>query len=363
MKSISHVSIRHTPFDTRIFHKECKTLARNGYQVSFIVPHTADEKVEDIQIISLTKFNSKFYKVFKNVPATLTKCFNINSDIYHFHDPELIPIGLVLKLKRKRVIYDAHEDHPKDVFEKLWPMPLKIITFIYFSILEKLASIFFDRIVAATPHIASKYPQRKTTLIRNFSILGLIDKSRKIGTNKDKLIIIYQGGITKLRGIKQIIEALAKIDDNVILLLFGKWEVGFEEECRKLEGWKKIKYLGVVKQEELYGYGKSADIGIINYLSSPNNDDALPNKPFEYMACRLPIIMTNFPHWKEMFNDCALFSNPEDPGDIAKNIQKLVNNPNLRKAMGKKGRALVEAEYNWEKESIKLIEMYKVMLS
>lgn len=361
MKSVTHVSIRHTPFDTRIFHKECKTLSKNGFDVSFIVPHIKDEKVDNVEIVSLEKKDNKFYKVFRNIPSALSKCFEMNSDIYHFHDPELIPIGLLLKLKRKKVIYDAHEDHPKDVFEKLWPMPLKIITFIYFSILEKLASILFNRIVAATPHIASKYPDRKTILIRNFPILELIDKSRKRAIKSDNLILIYQGGITKLRGVKKIIEALEKMNEKIELCLFGKWEIGLEDECKKLDGWKKTKYIGIVNQEELYGYGKSADIGLINYLSSPNNDDSLPNKPFEYMACSLPIIMSNFPHWQKMFKDCALFSNPEDPIDIAKNIQILANNPKLRKEMGKKGRTLVEKEYNWEKESKKLIDMYKGM--
>ena len=362
MKSVSHVSIRHNPFDTRIFLKECKTLSKNDYDVSFIVPHTSNEEVDKIKIISLKKSNSKFYKVFKNIPAALSKCFETNSDIYHFHDPELIPIGLILKLKRKKVIYDAHEDHPKDVFEKLWPMPLKIITFIYFSVLGKLASLFFDKIVAATPHISSKYPDKKTVLLRNFPILELIDKSKKVEIKSDNLLIIYQGGITKLRGVKQVIESLGEVNEKVELLLFGKWEVGFEEECKKLKGWKKTKYLGVIEQEKLYGYGKSADIGIINYLSSPNNDDSLPNKPFEYMACSLPIIMSNFSHWKEMFKDCALFSNPEDPESIANNIQILAKDKKLRKEMGKKGRALVEKEYNWEKESKKLVDMYNELI-
>lgn len=363
MKSVSHVSIRHTPFDTRIFHKECKTLSKNGFDVSFIVPHTSNEKVDNVQILSLKKSGSKFYKVFKNIPSVLSNCLKINSDIYHFHDPELIPIGLILKIKRKKVIYDAHEDHPKDVFEKLWPMPLKIIAFVYFSILERLATIFFDNIVAATPHIASKYPAKKTILLRNFPILKLIDKSKKVEVKSNNLIIIYQGGITKLRGVKQVIESLDKVTEKVELLLFGKWEAGFEEECKKLKGWKNTKYLGVVNQEKLYGYGKSADIGIINYLSSPNNDDSLPNKPFEYIACSLPIIMSNFPHWMDMFKDCALFSNPEDSVSIADNIQILAKDKKLRKEMGEKGRALVEKEYNWEKESKKLIDMYKGLYS
>jgi len=362
MKSVSHVSIRHNPFDTRIFLKECNTLSKNGYNVSYIVSHDSNVKKDNVQIVPLKKSNSKFYKVFKNIPAALSKCFETNSDIYHFHDPELIPIGLILKLKRKKVIYDAHEDHPKDVFEKLWPMPLKIITFIYFSVLEKLASLFFDRIVAATPHISLKYPDKKTILLRNFPILELIDKSKKIEIKSDNIIIIYQGGITKLRGVKQVIEALSMANEKAQLLLFGKWESGFEEECRGLKGWKRTKYLGVIEQEKLYGYGKSADIGIINYLSSPNNDDSLPNKPFEYMACSLPIIMSDFPHWKEMFKDCALFSNPEDPEGIANNIQILAKDKKLRKGMGQKGRALVEKEYNWEKESIKLIDMYNELI-
>lgn len=359
MKKITHLSIRHTPFDTRIFHKECKTLANNGYDVSFLVPSISNEVVDSIKIIALKKYNSKISKFIKNFLSILFKCFEINSDIYHIHDPELIPIGLFLKIKGKKIIYDVHEDHPKDVFEKNWSMALKIFVSMYFTILEKFSSAFFDCTIAATQHIFLKFPPNKTILIRNVPLIGIIDNSPIKIIKKQIPILIFQGGITKLRGIGQIIQSMEYVSKNCELWLFGKWEENFREECTKLIGWNKTKYMGIVTQEELYGYDKIASIGIINYLSSPNNKDALPNKPFEYMACSIPMIMSDFPHWKEMFSNCALFVNPDDPKDIAEKINILLNDKNLCEKLGKRGRELVEEKYNWEKESKKLLDLYK----
>ena len=206
MKKITHISIRHTPFDTRIFHKECKTLVKNGFDVSFIVPNNYDEVVDDIKIIGLKKYGSKLLKLSINIFSIIFKAVKLNSDIYHIHDPELIPIGLILKLKGKKIIYDAHEDHPKDVFEKKWPAPLKVFASVYFLFLEKIAYLTFNYIIAATRHISTKFPNNKTILIRNLPLLNLIDESNTKNLEIKVPIVIYQGGIIELRGIKQIIQ-------------------------------------------------------------------------------------------------------------------------------------------------------------
>jgi glycosyltransferase involved in cell wall biosynthesis len=103
---------------------------------------------------------------------------------------------------------------------------------------------------------------------------------------------------------------------------------------------------------------KLSNIGIINFLPVENHLKAGPNKPFEYMTCSLPIVMSNFSYWQKIFRDCVLFVDPYDYKDIAEKVLYLLDNPDEAKEIGKKGRKLIEEKYSWEAESKKLLKMY-----
>jgi len=181
-----------------------------------------------------------------------------------------------------------------------------------------------------------------------------------IDYKKNKSIIIYAGGLTRIRGIKEIIQAMEYIDNKDELWILGKWQSEkFKKECENLIGWKYTKYLGLVSLEEVFRYMKIADIGISTLYPVKNYLISLPIKVFEYMACSLPMVISNFPFWQEIFRDCALFVNPYNSKDIAKKISYLLDNPNKAKELGKKGRKLIKDRYSWEEESKKLLRMYE----
>ncbi len=355
---IAHLSVVHSAFDTRIYHKECKSLTKAGHDVSFIVPHEKDEFCENVHIIPLKQFKKTIYRTYLNLPLVLLKSIKLNAKVYHLHDPELIPIGTILKLFQKNIIYDVHEDYTE--------MPKRKFFRVLFDIYEKFAIRIFDKFIVATPKIAEKFPKDKTIILCNYPILSFIDRNI-MNSNKIKisnnLVLIYQGGLTRIRGIKQIIEAVGILNNNVHLVLLGNWEKGYKEECELLKGWENTIYLGFKPLSEVYSYTSSSDIGIINFLPHPNHNEALPNKPFDYMASSIPFIFSNFKYWESIFSECALSVNPEDPKDIAEKIQFLLENKELRIKLGKRGRELVETRYNWEKESEKLIDLYKELCS
>ena len=352
----------HPPFDGRVFHKEAKTLAKAGYNVVLIAQHTGEETIDGVKILPLPRPKNRFVRITKVVWKLFRLALKEKANVYHFHDPELIPVGLVLKFFGKKVIYDVHEDYPKQILSsQKWAGNVYVRKFIAFitNIIERSGAFGFDSIAAATPDIAKKFNPSKTILIRNFPILELIDKVQPVDCKTDKPIVIYAGVLTRIRGIKEIIQAMELVKDKAELWLLGKWESEeFRKECQDLEGWKHTKYLGLFPLNQVYEYIKGADIGISTLYPIENYVTSLPIKAFEYMACSLPMVMSNFPDWQENFGEYALFANPYSPEDIAEKVLYLLNNPDKAKQLGDRGRDLAEEEYNWEAEGRKLLDIY-----
>jgi len=358
------VTTVHSFFDTRIFHKEAKTLVQAGYKVTLIAQHDKNEVVDDIKIIALPKPKNRFFRILFLGWKAYKLALRQNADIYHFHDPELIFIGILLKLFGKRVIYDVHEDVPKQILNKEWMGNVdirKIAAFIT-NMIEQIGTFFFIRIIAATTDIAKRFPENKTVILRNFPILKLIDNTMPINYKKNKPVIIYAGGLTKVRGIKEIVQAMDYIGERAELWLLGKWEnEEFRYECENLKGWDNTRYLGFISLNGVFHYMKITDIGFCLLYPIKNYITGLPVKAFEYMACSLPIIMSDFYYRQKIFGKCALFAKPYDPEDIAEKVFYLLDNPDIMKNMGKEGRKLVADKYSWEMESKKLLDIYKTL--
>lgn len=369
-KKVCILTSVHIPFDTRIFHKQAKTLAKAGYDVTLIAQHDKDEIVEGIKIIAIPRPKNRIERVFGLTLRVLVLAIKQNADLYHFHDPELIPAGLALKLLDKKVIYDVHEDYGKSVQLSYYlPVYTRKITAKTVDIVERLSSIFFDNVITATDDIHKKFSSNKDALtIQNFPLLSKfahikINKS----DNKGNFNLIYIGGLTQERGIIEIIQAMEHLDShsNIKLILGGKFSPdSFEKKVNDLEAFKNVEYLGFINQDEAWLRMAQADVGIVCFYPEGNHINAMPNKLFEYMAAGLPIIASNFPLWKTIVegNKCGVCVDPFKPDEIARGIEYLKEHTELREEMGKNGIKMVFEKYNWEKESIKLLQIYEKLL-
>jgi glycosyltransferase involved in cell wall biosynthesis len=364
-KRVCHLTSGHSPFDGRIFHKEARTLAKLGYDVTLIAQHDRIENVDGVRIIPLPKTKSRLVRMTKTVWKLFKSALKEKADIYHFHDPMLILVGIVLKLLGKKVVYDVHEDYPKQILYKGWIVNeyiRKVVAFIT-SMIEQTGAYLFDGIVAATPDIAKKFNPTKTILLRNLPLLELINDAKRLEIQKERPIIIYTGWLCTIRGTKEIIQAMGFVENKAKLWLLGEWEnETFKKECEGLKGWKYTEYLGFVPLSEVYKYTKAADIGISILHPTKNYLTSLPIKAFEYMACSLPMVMSNFPYWQEIYGGCALFADPYAPEDIADKIKYLLDNPDEAKQLSDRAKQRVLKEWNWEVESRKLAELYEELL-
>jgi len=361
----------HPPFDGRIFHKEATTLVKAGYKVVLIAQHSKEETVDGVRIVPLPTPKNRFERMTKVVWKLFRLALKEKAEIYHFHDPELVPIALILKLVGKKVIYDIHELFFSIVEDKAWLgyKFLRKAAQLAYLLMEKIAVRTFDQLILVVDIQEDYYKQTyknscKYTVVKNYPFLSLINNTPAIAhINKRKPIIIYAGGLSESRGTKEIIQAMKFLGDKAELWLVGKWEVKkYKKECEDLEGWKYTEYLGLVPLGEVHKYMKAADMGICILRPTKNFIASLPSKAFEYMACSLPLVMSNFPYWQEIFGECALFANPYDAEDITEKVSYILAHPDKADEMGKRGRRLVEEKYNWEKESNKLIRIYQDLL-
>ena len=364
----------HPPFDTRIFYKQAKSLVKAGYKVVLIAQSNEEKIIDGIKILPIPKPKNRMSRMVFASWQAYKKAKKEKADIYHFHDPELIPMALLLKATRNKVIYDIHEDVPKQILSKEWIWkPLRIFIAKLFNIAEKKAACYFDAVVTATPTIAEIFNNDyiKVSVVQNFPLLHELlikdknhDENNKQGKyTKLNNAVVYVGGITLIRGAKEMIESVSLLPESygLKLLLGGKFDPpALEDELRRYRGWERTEFLGWLDRKQVAEALTEARAGLVIIHPEPRYMVSYPVKMFEYMAAGLPVIASHFPLWEEIIggNRSGLTVDPLNPEAIAAAIMYLLDNPEEAEEMGKRGRKAVEEKYNWPVEEKKLLKIY-----
>jgi len=354
----------HTAYDVRIYEREAKTLAAVGYAVTIVAPHERSEHTGDVQVKAVGLPQNRMGRMFRTVWEVYEAARAVKADIYHFHDPELIPVGILLKLRGKCVIYDAHEDVPRDILQKEWIHPLlRRIVAEGAAALEAFASLVLDRTVAATPVIAAKFPPRKTTAIQNFASLHIEHELQDLPYQQRDNRAVYTGGIGLHRGAREMVLAMSMVADELTprLSLAGKFDPPeLEDELRALPGFENTDVCHWLSRKEVCDLLGRARLGLVLYDRSPAHLDSQPNKLFEYMSAGIPVIASDFALWREIVvgTGCGLLVDPLEPKAIGRAIEWIFRHPAESEEMGRRGAAAVQAKFNWGSEARKLVDLY-----
>lgn len=361
---IAHLTSVHPRHDIRIFTKECRSLAAVGHELMLVVADGLGPDVCDgIRILDVGRSRGRFDRMFRVTRRVYAKALELDADSYHLHDPELLPVGGALRRAGKHVVFDAHEDVPKQLLGKhyLGPIAKRMLSF-FFALYERFACRKLDGIITATPNIRDKFLRinRNTIDINNFPIIGELEAN--IGWDNKEDEVCYVGGIAAIRGIREVVSAMASTRPHIRLNLVGGFaELDLEKEVRTELGWQRVKPLGILDRAGVRDVLARSKAGIVTFLPAPNHIDAQPNKMFEYMSAGVPVIASHFPLWKEIIegNQCGLCVNPHEPEQIAEAIDYLLGHPDEARRMGENGMRAVQDRYNWAIEERKLRKFYE----
>ena len=364
MVKVVHLTSVHLPDDIRIFYKELCTLSAAGFSMVLIASGKKIRNLnKEIRFIYTKRYKNRFLRMTITCWEMYKLALKEKADVYHFHDSELLWVGLLLKKRGAKVIYDSHENTSQQILNKIWIAEFfrKIMSYCFF-VFETFIVKRLDYIIAATPSIKNHFYKNginRCVDVNNYPIIEEFVNSNEFNTIENQ--ICYVGGISKTRGIEQMISAIDALND-IKLVLAGKFETPkLREKCIELSGWTRVIELGFVSRKKVQEIMSQSRIGLLLLHPIDNYIDSYPIKLFEYMLSEIPVIASDFPLWRSIVekNNCGICVDPLDLKAITKAIKYIISHPQKAKDMGKNGRNLVLNKFNWSSEAAKLLNVYK----
>ncbi len=253
---VAHLTSVHTPLDPRIVYKECVALAEAGYDVVVIAPGEGSLPA-GVRLHSVPAPRNRIERMTRTVWQVFRAALEERAEVYHFHDPELMGVGVALRLAGARVVFDVHEDIPGDIADKPWiaaPVrrPLAYAAALFLKMLQRA----YSGVVTATPAIARRFPNRHTVVVCNYPRIEEFSQERGEDFERRSACALYIGSITELRCIEEIVSSFASpsMDSHIRLHLAGTFESpALEQRVQQLPGWERVDYLGLRPRSEVAG--------------------------------------------------------------------------------------------------------------
>lgn len=362
--SIVHVTTVHPWSDNRIYNKMVKMLPAYGYRVSYIAQIPIDHKNFDDEVtcIRLLPWKGMLGRMLRNIHAFLL-CLNKEFKIVHFHDPEFLPFGLLLKLFGKHVVYDIHEDYFLSILQHEYlPKYLrKSIAWIVKYVEEFSVRVIIP--VLAEQAYLQRFPDSLLVLNYVNSVHHQDDESlnytpylNKVHSNYKRLI--YTGVISENRGAYNHVDLLKSLS-HYELYMIGRCSPEFEKELRKRAGNDSFRLHMIVSAdgmpyssiENFYKIG-GWSWGLALFPDTPHYNQKILTKFYEYMFYEIPILCSSFHTWRSFVesNHVGYSVDEKKLIDVAKYVST--------ESLNIKHLSMNKNKYTWESQLSKLVKLY-----
>jgi glycosyltransferase involved in cell wall biosynthesis len=357
--------------DVRVFQKQAITLAAAGYEVILLAQAPGRRISEGVEICNVLAPRVPRLLRFACLPAVLVQALGRRADIYHLHNPDTLPLCFALKLLGRRVIYDTHEDFSRRARIRTWiPRPLRRLAAVIVTAGERLAGRIADATIASQAGIARRLGARAIVLGNpprtDPELLARVRAKAAAVAPADShaLHAVYVGLVNESRGLFEMVRAIEILNRKhaAHLLIVGPATPADLAKARSLAGWRHVEYRERVPYEDALACAAGADVGLAVVHDIADHAESDPNKLYEYMALGKPFIASSFPEWRGRLDgiDAGWLVPPGDPEAIAGALTAALD-LSARRRKGQAGEEFARRN-NWERESAKLVELYRRVL-
>lgn len=336
-----------------------------------VVPHDRDEVLGGVQIRAVPRPGGRVRRMTVTAAQVYRRAVREEADLYHVHDPELLPVAGLLRLAGRRVVYDMHENVPKALLSRHWiPRRFRGLVAGLYRGVERLLLANLP-VVFAEQSYRNHYPfVRAHATVQNMPLLDL--KPDDTVAKSPVPTVGYVGVVAPARGISVVLDALDALN-AASLEVHGEfigpvYDPAYEAEVERRTGrysTPRVRFRGRMGQAEAFRVLSTCHVGLAVLQPAPNYVDSYPTKMFEYMALGIPVVVSDFPLYRSVVEreECGLCVDPEDSTAVAQAIRWLVEHPGEADEMGARGQRAVLERYNWGTEADALLALYRRVLS
>jgi len=364
MIKVCHITSVHNSEDVRIFHKECSSLAKAGYDVYLVAPGDSREE-NGVHIVGIGECRGNRIKRMTIYAQKAYKtAIDLQCDVYHLHDPELLIYCSKLKQHGGKIVFDSHEDYQKQIAGKKYiPQFFRNMIVKSYKKIWKKSLNSLSAVIIPCDFENVDFGEHTPVIVGNHPILNAVFLENKFD-KKDYYYACVTGALTYNRAITYTIRAAAQAD--IELVLAGAFSPSsYQAELEADPSYGHVDYRGYLPHDEVIDIICGASVGISCGLSvgQYNTYNVLATKTYEYMAAGIPVILSESTYHREQiekyhFGICVP---PDDVDAISNALLYLKNNPPIARKMGENGRKAVVEEFNWTGQETALLKLYREM--
>ena len=372
---VCHVCLSHPADDSRVFSRECLSLAAAGYEVHLIARSSQTKEYCDQGVIvhPWPAFSSR-YKRFAAGIRVARQARAIGADLYHVHEPELLAPTLAA-IGGRPVIWDAHEPYQDKLFERAWiPQRLKPAVSVGWKMAEWLLVRRCAAVVTVSALMAKHFESmhRRVCVLHNYPRLNILAAGTDLGAGRRRNRCVFAGSLTQpnyILGIIRTIAVLKRRGLEIGLDLAGKPESQafmdtMLETIRTLDIQDRVKFHGLLSRQNAIRLQAQSGIGLVVAWPNAGNKVGYPIKMFELMALGLPLVYSDLPTFRAVAGEshCGLPVDPDNVEQVADAIARIASDERFADRLGAAGCTAIQQRFNWELEEPKLLNLYRDLI-